>query len=158
MIQEKKLVYNKALVELNEIIKHMDADLQNKIPEELKEEFIRKADKEYVFYYDEDMPLEEQDIMPETQGLLSVIYSNYLCQEEEKEKWKAYDKFYKQKLEEKKQNTSNVKEIFPRKAEHMIKEPSNVKEATISKEIVVIKKKNIFLKILEKIKLWFSKK
>ena len=158
MIQEKKLVYSKALVELNEIIKHMSMDLQNKIPEELQEEFIRNADKNYVFNYDEDLPLEEQNIMEETNGLLSIIYSNYLCSEEEKEKWQEYDRFYKQKKEQQKQSTSSFQEVFPKKAETKEQIAINEKEDTIKKELVVIKKKNIFQKMLEKIKLWFSKK
>lgn len=115
MVQEKKLAYCKALVELNEIIKHMSLELQNKIPPEIQQEFIKNMDKEYHFTYDETVPLEEQNMMPETQGLLSVVYSNYLCSEEEKKKWREYDNFYRQ--EQNKKTNVEVKEIFPRKTE-----------------------------------------
>lgn len=119
MVQEKKLAYCKALVELNEIIKHMSLELQNKIPPEIQQEFIKNMDKEYHFTYDETVPLEEQNMMPETQGLLSVVYSNYLCSEEEKKKWREYDNFYRQ--EQNKKTNVEVKEIFPRKTESQSK-------------------------------------
>ena len=46
MVQERKSAYYKALVELNEIIKHMSIELQNKIPKEVQEEFVKNMDKE----------------------------------------------------------------------------------------------------------------
>ena len=117
MVQEKKAMYCKALVELNEIIKHMQPELKNKIPKEIQEEFEENMDKEYTFTYDENISLKEQNIMPETQGLLSVLYSNYLCSEEEKKKWQEYDNFYKQKQYEQKQSEIEKKELFPKSIE-----------------------------------------
>ena len=157
MVQERKSAYYKALVELNEIIKHMSVELQNKIPKEVQEEFAKNIDKEYVFTYDENTSLEEQDIMPETQGLLSAIYNNYLCSEEEKKKWQEYDRFYNQKQQEQRQ--IEVKELFPKDVEENPKKQRIIenKENTISQELVVVKEKNIFLKMLDKIKSWFSK-
>jgi len=155
MVQERRSAYYRALVELNEIIKHMSIELQNKIPKEVQEEFVKNMDKEYAFIYDESTPLEEQDIMPETQGLLSVIYSNYLCSEEEKKKWQEYDCFYNQKQ----QKQIEVKELFPKEIEDNLKKQRIIenKENMLSQELVVVKEKNILLKILDKIKSWFSK-
>lgn len=157
MVQERKSAYYMALVELNEIIKHMSIELQNKIPKEVQEEFVKNMDKEYVFTYDESAPLEEQDIMPETQGLLSVIYSNYLCSEEEKKKWQEYDRFYNQKQQKQKQ--IEVKELFPKEVQDNLEKQRIIekKENMISQELVVVKEKNILFKILDKIKSWFSK-
>lgn len=61
MVQEKKAIYCKALVELNEIIKHMSQELQSKITQEIRQEFIRNMDKDYRFNYDETIPLEKQE-------------------------------------------------------------------------------------------------
>ena len=152
MIQEKKIMYCKSLVELNEIIKHMSLELQNKIPQEIKQEFIKNMDKEYHFTYDKTVSLEEQKIMPETQGLLSAIYSNYLCSEEEKKKWKEYDNFYKQ--EQNKQGNIEVKEMFSKN----MQEKNANKVQTETKQLAIVKEKNIFRKILDKLKSWFLKK
>ena len=56
--------------------------------------------------------MSKQKLLPETISLLSIIYSDYLCSEEEKKKWDEYDKFELQKLEEIKQQKYNTNNLF----------------------------------------------
>ena len=112
MTQEKSGVYKKAFVELNEIINHLNTNLKNKIPKKTLEAINNAKDKNYQFKYDNTQSLSKQKLLPETISLLSIIYSDYLCSEEEKKKWDEYDKFELRKLEEIKQQKYNTNNLF----------------------------------------------
>ncbi len=84
MICEKKKLYNKAAKEVYIIITYMSEELQSKIPDNVKEVLIENMDKNYFFEYNMKLSLDEQNLMPETRGLLSIIYSNYICNEEDR--------------------------------------------------------------------------
>lgn len=112
MTQEKSEIYLKAFVELNEIINHLNTNLKNKIPKKTLEAIKNSGDKNYQFKYDNTQRLSKQKLLPETISLLSIIYSDYLCSEEEKKKWDEYDKFELQKLEEIKQQKYNTNNLF----------------------------------------------
>lgn len=112
MAQEKSEIYLKAFVELNEIINHLNTNLKNKIPTKTLETIRNTGDKNYKFQYDNTQSLANQKLLPETISLLSIIYSDYLCSEEEKKKWDEYDKFTLQKQEELKQKKYNANNLF----------------------------------------------
>ena len=112
MTQEKSEIYLKAFVELNEIINHLNTNLKNKIPKKTLEAINNAKDKNYQFKYDNTQSLSKQKLLPETISLLSIIYSDYLCSEEEKKKWDEYDKFELRKLEEIKQQKYNTNNLF----------------------------------------------
>ncbi|MBO4293655.1 MAG: hypothetical protein J5881_04655 [Clostridia bacterium] len=98
MIQEE---YSKAFSQLSEIIKNMKKELKEKIPEDLIEAIEKAKDKNYIYKYKPGIPLNQQDLLPETKSLLSVLYSDYLCDEDERKKWKEYDRFEAEILEQK---------------------------------------------------------
>lgn len=87
----------KAFTQLSYIIARMDKNVKRRIPLDLRKAISRKKDNSYMFFYDKSLPLNKQNLLPETKKLLSVIYSEYICSDSEKEKWHEYDKF-KQKL------------------------------------------------------------
>ena len=103
--------YSRAFVELKEIIKYFDNDIKNKIPDELKQAINQVKQNGYHFVYNEKIPLYEQEILPETKSLLSILYSDYLCSIEEKKKWNKYDLF-EQQLESKKYEQYNIDEVL----------------------------------------------
>ena len=90
MIQSE---YSKAFSQLREIIKNMKKELRDKIPSDIIEGVEKAKDESYEFEYNPDIPLNKHDLLPETKSLLSIIYSDYLCDEKERNKWKEYDKF-----------------------------------------------------------------
>ncbi len=55
--------------------------LEEKIPRDLIEAIEKAKDKNYIYKYKPGIPLNQQDLLPETKSLLSVIYSDYLCNE-----------------------------------------------------------------------------
>ena len=76
--------YNKRLVEVDEILKHLSQIDYNKIPKEIKEAIVDNKDKEYKWQYDATKKLKEQDIPDDTIAILSYINMEYLLNEEQK--------------------------------------------------------------------------
>ena len=159
MMQTKREAYQKASVELLVIIKHMTKELRSKIPDEIIKGLESAKDRNYQYNYDESLPLYEQNILNETKSLLSIIYSRYLCSEEEKEKWKEYDKFYLKKQEEEKSKLyeSDPKKILKSRNENkkinLNKNDSNKVE---NQHLELTVKENIFAKLFNKLKKIFG--
>jgi len=76
--------YNKRLVEVDEILKHLSKSDYNKIPEEIKEAIEKNKDKTYKWKYDDAKKLKEQDVPDDTIAILSYINMEYLLNEEQK--------------------------------------------------------------------------
>ena len=99
MIQSE---YSKAFSQLSEIIKNMKKELREKIPRDIIDAVEKAKDENYIFKCNPDIPLNQQDLFPETKSLLSIIYSDYLCDESKRNKWKEYDRFEIEILEKRK--------------------------------------------------------
>ena len=83
---------SKICIETLNVIKRLDIEMQNKIPKEIKNMLYNNIEEKNknnldISIYDLD------NLMEETKGILSILWSNYLCSEEEREKWKEYDEF-----------------------------------------------------------------
>lgn len=136
---------SEAAVEINSIFENMSVDLLNKIPKKFKIFFIRIASKDYKFEYNKTISLNEQKLLPQTKGILALIYRDYLCDEIEKEN---YNKEYNRVLmlkEHEKQEKYNPNNLFK----------SNITENNYSNiNVLPIEYKNIslFRKIIEKLK------
>lgn len=76
--------YNKRLVEVDEILKHLSKSDYDKIPEEIKEVIEKNKDREYKWKYDNTKKLKEQDVPDDTIAILSYINMEYLLNEEQK--------------------------------------------------------------------------
>lgn len=98
MVDQKQNIYAKACTEVWYIISQLKEDLNQKIPKEIKDVIYKNRDLEYNFTLDTSFPIEEGTLLPETKGIISVLWSDYFCSEIEKEKWKKYDEFYQQKI------------------------------------------------------------
>ena len=83
---------SKICIEILNVIKRLDIEMQNKIPKEIKNMLYNNIEEKNknnldISIYDLD------NLMEETKGILSILWSSYLCSEEEREKWKEYDEF-----------------------------------------------------------------
>ena len=157
MTQEKSEIYLKAFVELNEIINHLNTNLKNKIPKKTLEAIKNSGDKNYQFKYDNTQSLSKQKLLPETISLLSIIYSDYLCSEEEKKKWDEYDKFELQKLEEIKQQKYNTNNLFKEQKNNtsvvVLDEKKQLQVDSSKKQSFWSKLKKFIMKIFKKFKI-----
>ena len=97
-LREKK--YLKAYVEVETVLLTLDDSLKKKIPQNVMKALAENKDKEYIFVYDFNKTIDKQDISTEAKIMLAKIYKDYLCSDEEREKWKEFDLFRLTKIEE----------------------------------------------------------
>ena len=130
--------YNKRLVEVDEILKHLSQIDYNKIPEEIKEIIETNKDKNYIWNYDNTKKLEEQDVPDDTIAILSYINMEYLLNEKQK---KAAQMIYEQNEKNRINNFSYNTNIFNKKSN----EKNNNNKC---QELSIEKKKQSFLQKL----------
>ena len=99
----------KSLTELNYIINNMRISFQEKIPMELRNAIKENMDDDYILDIDIEKKYTEQNFMPETKALLSLLISEYIGNEDCRRKWNEFDKEYLKILQKSmdfKRNTS----------------------------------------------------
>lgn len=124
--------YNKKLVEVDEILKHLSQENYNKIPEEIKVAIAENRDKEYKWTYDDTKKLKEQDVSDDTIAILSYINMEYLLDEEQK---KFVESLHEQNEKKTINNTNYNVDIFNNKSN---------KTTNVCQELVVEKNKQNF--------------
>lgn len=140
--------YAKAYTELLEILKHISKESLNKIPKEKLDMYNKNKDKNYTYKYDEQLEFEEQNILQLTRILIANLYIEYWAEEDEKNEIKQRDRKELEQIEKEKREKYNPDNLF------------NNKKGIEKEEILnisVIENKNIFKKLLEKIKRLINK-
>lgn len=144
-------------IEVNEILKHMDLELKNKIPFKIVKTFEMLSVGDYSFAYDKTKSLNEQKISEDTKDMISYLYIKYCCNEQKKKDLYEIIKANKEKeikLDREKNWLLNRKYEESENELKEIEEKNNVIETALVK----VDKENIFSKILTKIKkLFFNK-
>ena len=83
--------YQNALAEVDMILKIMQKDMLNKIPNSFLEFVEQKKSKSYIPNLNMELSLNEQNLLKETRAILSLIYRSYLCDSDESKKLKIDD-------------------------------------------------------------------
>lgn len=125
----------KTYTEVWEIIRLMSEEMQNKIPEKLKEKIKNSRDESYQISFE---LIENGKISEEAKQILSVIYTDYLASDVEREIIKAKEKVIANKKEKEAQEKYGTEIKFKQKEQQ--------------EQLVVIKKKKFYEKIFEMIK------
>lgn len=117
--------YTKCLVELDEILEHLNDEELKKIPYEIRNSIKDNKDKQYHWTYDETKKLNEQKMDRMTIAMLSYLNMEYLLNKRQKEfmgklhrlnkeeKMKQYDLddlFKNEKIDDKKEMTVPIKQ------------------------------------------------
>ena len=141
--------FAEAAAEINEILGYLPQEQVEKIPAKLRDFFTKVKKEGYVSKIDPHKLLDEQVLLPKTEILLTVLYRNYWCSQEERAELDKIlienDKKYEEELREK----YNPDNIF-RKNDNYIEE-NELKE---DKLVIVEEKKSIiktFISLLKKI-------
>lgn len=91
--------------EVYDIINHMNPNLYNKIPKSFIDMLEQKRDRNYKVSIDYSIDINKQKLLHKTRVILSLIYRDYLCGPEQREKLRLEDKMelekYRQEIEEK---------------------------------------------------------
>lgn len=141
--------YQYALKQINDILENTEEELVNQIPKQVKEFIQKNMDKNYESKIQKDKELDKQELLPETEDILSLFYRNYWATEEEKIEFYKKDEIEWQE-EMKKQEEQNIEKILEKRKNKT--QPDNTK-----KELTVIEEKSLLKKILDKIKRIFHK-
>ena len=74
----------RAYEEIYDIFKHLDSETLNKIPQKFKDFVNNNKSKTYMPKFNHNKSLKELQIKEKTKEILSLIYLNFLCNNEEK--------------------------------------------------------------------------
>ena len=128
--------YGKAYTEVYYAINNFSDELKSKIPEDIINIIGNSMDTKYV-------PI-NSDMSEEAIAILSIIYSDFLCTNEEKKIWSELDTLYKKSIK-----TNSYKGIEFNRRNYNSTREDNKDESTA---IAVIDKKSRIFGILKKIK------
>ena len=148
MIKEKRLLYQKAYVELYEMIKLLSDEERGKIPEYFIEYLYNNMDTNYKFSIDAEKGLLEQDYMVQTKALIVKLYEKYFAPESEKEFWNEYHNLCFKMIEEQKRKNYSPDNIF----KQTVHPESKLTEPVSQEKALVEVKQGFFSKFIDKIK------
>lgn len=125
--------YQRALKEVDEVLKYTDSNLVEKIPNKFINFIHENMDNSQIININPNVNLNKQILLPETENILTLIYLSYWATKEEKEEY-----YNSQKV-----MVKSYDEIFKNE---------NVNNTITNKELTMIKKENIITKFINWIK------
>ena len=152
MTQTEKKEFQKAYVELYEIIKVLPNEEQKKIPKLFLKNLKNNMDKEYKFILNKDSDILNQNYRIETKALFIELYEKYLVPKEDWNFWNKYDKICANMIEEEKRIKYDTENIFKNRK---LEREDSIANNNLPIEI---KDKNIFIKFLDFMKKIFKRK
>ncbi|MBR3003108.1 MAG: hypothetical protein IKF38_06110 [Clostridia bacterium] len=144
-----KEIYMDAFSEVDAILNIMPSNLYNKIPLKFKQMISEYKNNSYNPRIEE--PVEDYELKDETQIILSLIYRDFLCSDEEKERLKARDAQKLKEEDEQLREKYNPDNIFNnRKVENL---------ETVTEPVAMMEyRESFFTRIINKIKNIFRRK
>lgn len=76
--------YADLAAEMNILFRYIDDELVEKVPQKIIEFFQDIASPTYRSKIDPRFPLDEQELLPSTESMLTLLYRQYWCSEEER--------------------------------------------------------------------------
>ena len=138
-----------AYAEVYTILQELNEEEYNKIPPEVTQTIEANRNEDYEYELDDELELKDQPMLPETKAILFNLFRDYLATPEQKAKIIRMQNEARQKNELKKQQMYNT-DVFANKTREDITENNN-------ETMQIVKyKENIFKRILNKIKSFFS--
>ena len=104
----------KAYVEVLELLKYFPKEKYELIPKEKISVFQEFKDNNYSWKYNETKEFIEQDIMPETKALITILYEDYWATENQRIVLKNKEREAYQRIEDEKRILYNPDDIFKR--------------------------------------------
>ena len=139
-----------AYAEVYTILQELNEEEYNKIPPEVIETIEANRNEEYEYELDNELELKDEPMLPETKAILFNLFRDYLATPEQKAKIIRMQNEARQKNELKKRQIYNTDVFANRQKEDKVQ--------TNSEKTQIVKyKENIFKRILNKIKRFFSR-
>lgn len=149
----------KAYTQVYNILEILSESEKRKIPEKILIGIKNKMDKSYDFEVDEEN-IEEIPLLEDTEKILSVIYTDYLATDEEKEVIKNKERICLMEKEKRKQKnySSNVFADKKEQLEDKGAEKETTYQENENKYLTEVEKEKWYHKIINFIKKLFHKK
>ncbi len=147
--------YGKAYCEVLEIIKYIPSNDYKKIPKEKIKLFEKSADKNCRIEYDPNKTLEENKISKIGRAIIAILYRDYWSTAQQREKILIWQQREKNKLDIEKRKIYSTENIL-KKIENKNKLKIQQTEQITENKLPIKSDKNIFTKILKKIKSIFK--
>ena len=146
--------YAKAYSEVLEILKYIPIEDYNKIPKNEIELFKAYADNDYIFNYDTNKTLDEQNVSDITKGIIILLFRDYWATEKQRNMIISKQNYDRIKLEEKKKEKYNSNNIFINNSRNSLVDIPEKEQ-----EMLLVKIEDIkwYKKILSRIKNFFRK-
>lgn len=103
-----KKEYKEALSEVNIVLENTQTEILDKIPANFIKFIKENQDKNYKIELENGKSLIEQNLKKETREILALIYRDYICSPEEREKLLIAEQEEKNKIEKEKQEKYNI--------------------------------------------------
>jgi len=148
--------FSKAYKEVLEILKYIPKQDYDKVPKYIIENMEKEQDREYKYNVTEFKNFERQEMLKETEAILSVLFREYWATEEQR-KW-IYEKerLEKRKFEQEKSKSYNsLNDMFLTVKNDMNEnhlEEKIIKNNIQENKLQEIKKDNFWQKVITKIK------
>ena len=107
--------YKQCLVQLDEVLNHLNEEELEKIPYEIRESIKQNKDTEYAWNYDSSKSLNEQELDRKVIAMLSYLNMEYLLNEEQKKLMEDMHKFNEKKIQEELSYGNDMEDIFKKK-------------------------------------------
>lgn len=142
--------YKKALSEVNIILAHTEKEVKDKIPEYFIQYIKENMDKNHRIKIQNNKELLEQNIMLETKQIIALMYRDYICTKDEREKLIRQEKEKYKRIEKEKQEKYkiNFKKIAQRKTQKNIIDKVKTKEKS---SLIERKEEKWYNNIIDKI-------
>ena len=120
----------KAYVEVIELLKFFSAEQVKNIPMEKLKVFLKYRDENYNYKVDKTKSFFEQDMMPETKAIFTILFEDYWATDEQRKALKQKETEAFKELEDKKRSLYNPDDLFKNRRINEIK--NHTKNANIS--------------------------
>lgn len=141
-----KRVFN----EVKATIEILEDSLKQKIPQSFMDFLENNKCKNYFFEYDINKGIDEQDYIEDTKTMITIMYRDYFCSEEERKNLDIILEENEKKYQEEIKEKYNIEKIFQRTKEYKF-------ENKIENNELVVYKETFAMKLLNKIKSFFNR-
>ena len=149
--------YREGISEVLAILEFSEPIYTEKIPKKLMEFFEENCSKTYHPKIDSSKKIKEMNLLPETKGLLSLLYMDYWADSVEKEEFKNILKENQKKYDDELREKYDPNKIFEKQS-YNINENKIVENVRVKKDESLVEcKENFIKKIFEKIKNYIRK-
>ena len=120
--------YANAYSEVLEILKYISKEDYEKIPNSKIELFETNYNKDYIFKYNPNKTLDEQNVSKTAKAIIAILFRDYWATEIQKEKIISKQNYDRMKLEEERKARYNSNNLFKNNEKRIIMDNTEKEE------------------------------